>query len=652
MEDGSFFEQALVYLAAAVIAVPLAKRLGLGSVLGYLLAGVAIGPFALGLVAEGSQDVLHFAEFGVVLMLFLIGLELEPNRVWRMRGPIVGLGGLQVGVTAALVLVIGTLTGQGWRTSLAIGLTLALSSTAIVLQSLKEKNLLDTRGGQSAFSVLLFQDMAVIPILAILPLLAVAVPAHLGGDEHATTTWVGGLPPWAKTLVVLGAVGGIILAGRFLVRPVFRTLARTGLREVFTAAALLLVTSTAVLMTKVGVSPALGTFVAGVVLARSEYRHELESDIEPFKGLLLGLFFVSVGAAIDFGLVASRPGEIVGLVAALIAGKLIILLALGRFFRLSLDQNLLFAFALAQGGEFAFVLFSFAVTYGVVEQSVAATFIAVVALTMAATPLLMLINEKLLLPRIGTLERETRPADAVDERNPVIVAGFGGFGSAVGRLLRANGVGTTVLEVDSDRVDLLRKLGIHVFYGDATRHDLLRAAGAEEATLLVLALDDDVKNRELVETARRHFPNLTMLARAGGRQAAYELIDSGVVHVFRDTLESSLQMGVRALRLLGFRAYQAQRAALTFRHHDEMALRELAMMRHDQPRYIDTARRRIEDLETMMRGDPDDQSDSRDVGWDTETLRREFGGTTGNATEESDIESASMDDAQGPPSSS
>ena len=272
------------------------------------------------------------------------------------------------------------------------------------------------------------------------------------------------------------------------------------------------------------------------------------------------------------------------------------------------------------------------------------------ALTMAATPLLMLINEKLLLPRLGTRERETRPADAVDERNPVIVAGFGSFGSAVGRLLRANGVGTTVLEVDSDRVDLLRTLGLQVFYGDATRHDLLRAAGAEEATLLVLALDDDVKNRELVETARRHFPNLTMLARAGGRQAAYELIDSGVVHVFRDTLESSLQMGVRALRLLGFRAYQAQRAALTFRHHDEMALRELAMMRHDQPRYIDTARRRIEDLETMMRGDLDDQSESRDVGWDTESLRHEFG--SGNSAEESDVASAKMSDAQGPLSSS
>ncbi|MDA1094742.1 MAG: monovalent cation:proton antiporter-2 (CPA2) family protein [Acidobacteria bacterium] len=623
MEAGGFFEQAIVYLAAAVIAVPVAKRLGLGSVLGYLLAGMLVGPFALGLVGAEGADVLQFAEFGVVLMLFLIGLELEPGRVWRMRAPIVGLGGLQVLLTAAVAGAVAFGSGLDWRASLAVGMTLALSSTAIVLQSLKEKGLLNTGGGQSAFSVLLFQDMAVIPILAMLPLLAVAAPATAAGNAH-TTSWVTGLPPWAQTASVLGAVATIVLAGRFLVQPFFRAVARTGLREIFTAAALLLVIGTAVLMTRVGVSPALGTFLAGVVLARSEYRHELESDIEPFKGLLLGLFFVSVGAAIDFGLVASRPGDIVGLMAALIVGKLLVLLALGRLFKLSLDQNLLFGFSLAQGGEFAFVLLSFAVRYGVVTETLAGTCIAVVALSMAATPLLMLVNERFVLPRVGTREQTARPADQVDERNPVIVAGFGSFGSVVGRLLRANGVGTTVLEIDSDRVDLLRKLGLQVFYGDATRHDLLRAAGADEATLLILALDDPVKVREMVETARVHFPRLTILARASGRQDAYELIDSGIVNVFRDTLESSLQMGVRALRLLGFRAYQAQRAALTFRHHDELALRELAMMRHDQPQYLDTARRRIEDLEQMMLGDLADKSDHRDADWDTDSLRQEF----------------------------
>ena len=621
---GGFFYQALVYLTAAVVAVPIAKRLGLGSVLGYLLAGVAIGPFALGLVGEEGQDVLHFAEFGVVLMLFLIGLELEPSRVWQLRAPILGLGGLQVGVTTAVLTACGAAAGLGWRVALAVGLTLALSSTAIVLQTLAEKGVLRTGGGQSSFAVLLFQDIAVIPVLAILPLLAPPGATVYGAEEHAET-WVAGLPGWAETLVVLAAVLVIVLAGRYLLQPMLRFIARTGLRELFTAAALLLVIATATLMTKVGVSPALGTFLAGVVLARSEYRHELESDIEPFKGLLLGLFFISVGAAIDFALVAARPGMIVGLMAALIVIKLLVLVALGRVFRMSLDQNLLFAFSLAQGGEFAFVLLSFATRYGVVAESVAAILIAVVALTMAATPVLMTLNEKLIQPRFGTRESEVRLADEIDEENPVIIAGFGGFGSVVGRLLRANGVGTTVLDVDSDRVDLLRKLGLKVFYGDASRHDLLRAAGAGQAKMLVVALDSAEKCAQLVATARRHFPHLTLLTRASSRAEAYELLDSGIEHVFRDKLDSGLRTGVEALRLLGFRGYQAHRAARTFRRHDEEALRELAAMRHDKSLYINTARQRIRDLEELLLSDLEDGGDSRDAGWDTESLREEYG---------------------------
>ena len=622
---GGFFYQALIYLTAAVVLVPIAKRLGLGSVLGYLLAGIAIGPFALGLVGEEGQDVLHFAEFGVVMMLFLIGLELEPSRVWRMRAPILGLGGLQVGVTTAALAGCGLAAGLDWRVAVAVGLTLALSSTAIVLQTLAEKGLLRTGGGQSAFAVLLFQDIAVIPILAVLPLLAPPGATPHAGDGHGET-WVAGLPGWAETLVVLAAVLVIVLAGRYLLQPFFRFIARTGLRELFTAAALLLVIATATLMTKVGVSPALGTFLAGVVLARSEYRHELESDIEPFKGLLLGLFFIAVGAAIDFGLIASQPGLIVGLMAALVALKLLVLLVLGRVFKMGLDQNLLYSFSLAQGGEFAFVLLSFATRYGVVGESLAGTLIAVVALTMAATPVLMTLNEKLIRPRFGTLEADERPADEIDEENPVIIAGFGDFGNIVGRLLRANGVGTTVLDIDSDRVDLLRKLGLKVFYGDASRSDLLRAAGAERAKLLVVALDSGEKCHELVATARRHFPHLTLLARAPGRIAAYELIDSGLEHVFRDKLDSALRTGVQALRLLGFRGHQAHRAALTFRRHDEEALRELAAMRHDTSLYINTARQRIQDLETMMLSDLEDAGDTRDAGWDTATLREEHRG--------------------------
>lgn len=621
MYGEGFFTQALIYLTAAVISVPIAKRLGLGSVLGYLLAGIAIGPFVLGLVGEEGQDVLHFAEFGVVLMLFLIGLELEPSRVWHMRAPILGLGGLQVTLTALTIGAIAVALGLNWQTALAIGLILALSSTAIVLQTLSEKNLLRTGGGQSAFSVLLFQDIAVIPILAVLPLLATFAIDHSADGEAHDTTWVAGLPPWVETLVVLAAVVVIIVLGRYILEPAFRFIARTHQRELFTAAALLLVISTAMLMAKVGVSPALGTFVAGVVLANSAYRHELESDIEPFKGLLLGLFFISVGASIDFQLVASQPTRIALLTVSLILIKFLVLFLLSRVFKMCLDASLLFAFSLAQAGEFAFVLFSFAVRFGVVEESVASTLIAVVALTMAATPVMMLFNEKLLQPRFGTREAEPREPDEIDEENPVIIAGFGSFGSIVGRLLRANGVGTTVLDNDPDRVELLRKLGLKVFYGDASRPELLHAAGAERARLLVLALDKVEKNLELVESARKHFPHLKILARAAGRTEAYELLDSGVEHVFRERLDSSLRMGVQALRLLGFRGYRAFRAAQTFRKHDEDAVAELAEMRHDSQLYINRARERMEDLEGLLLADRDDRP--RDAGWDTESLIEE-----------------------------
>lgn len=416
MHEGGFFYQAFVYLTAAVVSVPVAKRLGLGSVLGYLIAGIIIGPFVLGLVGEEGQDVMHFAEFGVVMMLFLIGLELQPALLWKLRVPILGLGGLQVGLTAVLILGAGIALGLAWQTALALGLTLALSSTAIVLQTLNEKGLMKTAGGQNSFSVLLFQDIAVIPILAVMPLLATGHAAAASGDGHHATTWVEGLPIWAQTGVVLGVVVLIILAGQYLISPLFRIIARTRLREIFTAAALLLVIGIALLMTQVGLSPALGTFLAGVVLAQSEYRHELETDIEPFKGLLLGLFFIAVGASIDFNLIAADPLLITRLVVALILLKFLVLFVTGKFFRMSLDNNLLFAFALAQGGEFAFVLFSFAVQNQVIPPAVANPMIAVVAVSMALTPLLMLINEKLIQPRFGTTEKAARAADEIDEK--------------------------------------------------------------------------------------------------------------------------------------------------------------------------------------------------------------------------------------------
>lgn len=636
MHAEGFFFQAFVYLAAAVVSVPVAKRLGLGSVLGYLIAGVLIGPFALGLVGEEGQDVMHFAEFGVVMMLFLIGLELEPTRLWRLRGPILGLGGSQVVITTFLVAGVALAVGHPWRVALAVGMILALSSTAMVLQTLAEKGLMRTDAGQNAFSVLLFQDIAVIPMLALLPLLAHS-PEGAGAADHAPTldhageaadhgaTWVAGLPPWGEALAVLGAVAIIVLAGRFLTRPIFRFIARTGLREIFTAAALLLVIGIALLMSQVGLSPALGTFLAGVVLANSEYRHELEGDVEPFKGLLLGLFFIAVGASIDFRLIAESSSAVALTVLALVLLKLVVLLALGRVFEMSLDQSLLFSFALAQGGEFAFVLFSFAVQHGVLGPSVSAPLVASVAISMALTPLLLVVAEKILLPRVGTREVAEREPDEIEEERPVIIAGFGRVGNIIGRLLRANGIGITVLDADSDRVDVLRRLGLEVFYGDATRLDLLHSAGAEHAELLVAALEGREQNMQLVELAHKHFPHLKIVARAEDRPDAYDLIEAGVDHVFRETLDSSLQMGVEALRQLGIRSFTATRSARKFRCHDEDALRELATMRHDKKRYINRARERIRLLEETLLAEQRTDDPERDAGWDIESLRRDFG---------------------------
>ncbi len=626
MHGEGFFFQAFVYLVAAVVSVPVAKRLGLGSVLGYLIAGLIIGPYGLKLIGHEGQDVMHFAEFGVVMMLFLIGLELQPSLLWRMRSPILGMGGAQVLLTTTIITLMSIALGLTFQTALAVGMTLSLSSTAIVLQTLNEKGLMKTVAGQSSFSVLLFQDIAVIPMLAIMPLLAVSSIAT-SEDAHHGTGWVEGLSGWAQALVVVAVIAAIILAGLFLVRPFFRIIAKTRLRELFTAAALLLIIGIALLMSKVGLSPALGTFLAGVVLANSEYRHELEGDIEPFKGLLLGLFFIAVGASIDFGLIASKPGLIGLLVGGLICAKLVILLILGRVFKMGTDQNILFAFSLAQGGEFAFVLFSFAVQNNVISEKIANPLIGAVALTMALTPLMLLLNDKFLQPRFGTKEKENGEADAIDEENPVIIAGFGNFGSTIGRLLKANGVGITVLDLDSDKVELLRKLGLKVFYGDASRHDLLHSAGAEKAKLLVLAINDHERILEIIHITKKHVPHLHIFARASGRSQAYELLDAGVDHAYRETLDTSLRAGIDVLHELGFRSYQSHRATKTFRYHDEESINELRQLRHDDKSYLSYARERIEDLEQILLSELGEAEEHYDAGWDTTSMREEFGGT-------------------------
>jgi monovalent cation:proton antiporter-2 (CPA2) family protein len=597
MSTEVFFLQAFVYLSAAVVAVPLAKRFGLGSVLGYLLAGVVIGPFVLGFVGAEGEDVMHFAEFGVVMMLFIIGLELEPSLLWRLRAPILGLGGLQVTVTTAIVTLIALAVGLPWQAALAVGMIIALSSTAIVLQTLEEKGLLKSSGGQSAFSVLLFQDIAVIPMLALMPLLATQ-HMELSPDDHPVAeAWISTLPGWARALAVLGAVAAIVVGGRYLLRPFFHALGRVRMREVFTAAALLLVIGIALLMGQVGLSPALGTFLAGVVLANSEYRHELEADIEPFKGLLLGLFFISVGASIDFGLIGREPALIAGLTVGMIALKFSVLIALARGFKLGTDQALLFAFALPQVGEFAFVLLSFARQEGVLETGITDPLVASVALSMAVTPLLLVFNERILQPRVGTKKTVEREADAIEERNPVLVAGFGSFGSTVGRLLKSQGISTTVLDIDSEQVELLRRLGLKVYYGDATRLDLLEIAGAREARMIVIALGDAETTLDVARTVKKHFPNLKVFARAFEWNDSYDLFEAGVDFVYREALDASLRLGTDMMRELGFRAYHSERAAQKFLRHDQESLRYMATMKDEEHSvYITAARQRIEDL--------------------------------------------------------
>ncbi|MBP1729454.1 MAG: kefB, partial [Deltaproteobacteria bacterium] len=474
----SLLAQAIIYLSAAIVCVPLAKRLGMGSVLGYLLAGIIIGPYCLGCIGAEGQDVMHFAEFGVVMMLFLIGLELEPSHFWGMRTYVLGLGSLQVALTALVIVCVLTLMGFGWRAAVASGLSLAMSSTAMVLQSLKEKGIGQTQAGKSSLAVLLFQDIAVIPLLALLPFLALQAGSAADGEQSNALS---ALPGWIQASSVLAAILLVIFGGRYVIVPFLRTITRTRLRELCIAAALLIIVAIAYLMKLAGLSPALGTFLAGVVLANSEFRHELESDIEPFKGLLLGLFFIAVGASVNFRLILNNPAWILTLVIALVAIKAAVLLFLGRLFKLSFDQNCIFSLALSQVGEFAFVLFAFISRLNIVSDSWADTMIALTALSMTITPLLLLINERFILPHFGTLRDINKAADTIDTAHPVIIAGFSFFGSIIGRFLRASGIETTILDNDSDRVDVLRKMGFKVFYGDATRLDILNSAGAASA---------------------------------------------------------------------------------------------------------------------------------------------------------------------------
>lgn len=623
MDNNSILFQAMVYLAAAVVMVPLAKRLGLGSVLGYLLAGILIGPTVLQFIGNEGHDLMHSAEFGVVMMLFLIGLELEPALLWKLRKAILGLGGLQVLITSIIISGIAYFLNLPWQSSLAIGMALALSSTALVLQTLAEKGINRTTAGRSAFAVLLFQDIAVIPMLAFFPLLAIAglTPADVNVNE--AEGWIESQSGWMRALIVSGAIGFIIIGGRYLIPPIFRLVAATQLREMFTATALLLVVGIAVLMSSVGLSPALGTFLSGVVLANSEYKHELESDIEPFKGLLLGLFFIAVGASINFELIMNQPLLIFGLVLALMFVKAVVLLVLGKIFKLRVDQNIIFSSSLSQVGEFAFVLLSFSLTEGIVERGYVEVLMAVVAISMALTPIAFFLNEKIVLPFIDkrlSSNKTEKEADAVNEKNPVIIAGFGHFGNTIGRFLRAHGVKTTVLDIDSNRVEFLRKMGFKVYYGDASRYDILLAAGAAEAKMIIIAVDDPEKRLQMIETIKKHFPDLQMLVRSSTREDTYDQMNAGILHIYRETIDTSLRMGVDAMKILGHRAYTAQRAARTFFRYDEQKLKDLSKLRDNEKEYINQAREYIEELEEIIKADTKQLHLVKDLGWDEDSL--------------------------------
>lgn len=620
MHGNDFFYQAFVYLSAAVVAVPIAKRLGLGSVLGYLLAGVLIGPYVMGFIGEEGQDVMHFAEFGVVMMLFLVGLELQPSLLWKLRTSILGLGGMQVLLTTALisggVLLV---TDFAWQTALAIGLTLSLSSTAIVLQTLNEKGLMKTEGGQNAFSVLLFQDIAVIPILALFPLLSLSEGSH--ADSHL---WIDTIPVALKAVIVFGVIASVALVGRYLVGPIFRLIAHTRLRELFTAASLLLVIATALLMTKIGLSPALGTFLAGVVLAQSEYRHELETDIEPFKGLLLGLFFIAVGASIDFQLIKVDFVNIALIVLALVVVKFVVLFVVGRVFGMRHDNNFLFTFSLAQGGEFAFVLLSFALQNGIMFSEVTDPLIAAVVISMALTPLLMIVNEKLIQPRFGTKKQEAPKHEAIDHKHDVIIAGFGRFGSTVGRLLQANGVYATYLDVNPNTVDVLRKMGLEVFYGDASRRDLLKAAGAEEAKLIIIAVDESEKSLSIARTVKKHFPHLKIMARTQTWTHSFEMMDLGVHDFYREYTDSALRLGASALKSMGLRQYQIHRSLKQFRKHDNQMVKELYDSRHEGKLLIKSSKQFMRNIEKLMQDDNNRIASDTTEGWNSQRIRDEY----------------------------
>ena len=593
----NLLSEAARFLAAAVLTVPLFRRFKLGAVLGYLTAGVLIGPYGLRFLDAGD-NLLHFAELGVVLLLFIIGLELQPSRLWVLRRSVFGLGSAQVLITGAVLGAIAFALGVGFKSALVIGLGLAMSSTAFVLQILAEKGQLSQRHGRSAFAILLFQDLAVIPLLALIPLL---------GSGDAVTA---GSNVWLTALKAIGVIVAVIAGGRYLLRPVLHVIAAAGIQEIFTAAALLVVIGTSLLMTSVGLSMSLGAFLAGVLLADSEYRHELEADIEPFKGLLLGLFFISVGMSADLGLVLAHPFAIIGATLALMGIKAAILLLLGRMSGHSWESSRGLAVALCQGGEFAFVLFSLAAGSGILGNTLTGSLVIVVTLSMALTPLAFVLND-VLNARWLKKPVEEKFDEIEEQQNKVIIAGFGRVGQIVARLLRAKKVPFTALDKSAEQIDTVRRFGSRAYYGDASRVDLLRAAKAETAEILVIAIDDIEASVRTVETVRKHFPKLKIYARARNRFHAYRLMDLGVDYLMRETFLSSLELGKQVLVSLGFAEWDARDTVSKFHEHDERSLQRQHAVYHDETRLIQSSKEAAKELEEIFESDRESNRDLR-----------------------------------------
>ena len=575
--------------------IPLTSRFKLGSVIGYLVVGILIGSYGLKLI-NNSEQIMHFAEFGVIMMLFLIGLELEPQKLWKLRRLIVGLGSLQVIITTVLLTCLGIAIGYDWRASLALSMALTLSSTALVLQMLQEKNLMKTTEGETSFAVLLFQDIAVIPILIIIPLLH---PENMGPVNTHSTSLIGQLPKWEQALVVTGVISSIILIGHYFSRHLFYIIAKANLREVFTAFSLALVIGITLLMEGIGMSPALGAFIAGVVLANSQYKHTVEADIQPFKGLLLGLFFISVGMGMNFTLFGQQPMLVLGIVLGLITTKAVVLSILGRSFDLTKIQTVGFALALSQGGEFAFVLFQFASDSKVISTELKELFTLVVAVSMLSTPFFIMLYQNYVIPRLMSI-LPPRDYDKVMERSGIILAGYGRFGQIIGRLLNGEHIKITVLEKNPEQIELLRKFGYQGYFGDASRLDLLMSAGAPQAKLLIVAVGGVEKNLEIVRLAKHHFPHLIIFARARNRQHAYELHKLDVDYFKRELFNSSLEMTKEILKLLGYKQKDIHAKAIAFEKHDETSLHQSFEFFEEEKNLINFARQAKGELERIL----------------------------------------------------